>query len=119
METKTKETYPRSVGEILRKQDESMVVSPTTDMTNIQISNFIQLTIVEAYFSGMVGESICCRSYFITDISEQVPKCTPINTPDELRVIYNKTRGKRNRIYIWACLKEFNGWSEDPIPYII
>lgn len=117
MVTKTK--YPRSIGEIVRAEDESFVMGDNNIIETYQITDKLTLTIIEAYFEGMVGELICAHSYYITDFSNKRPEITPINTEEDLRIFYRKAKGKTLRLKLWYFIKNFRGWSEDPRPYVI
>jgi hypothetical protein len=104
---------------LVRGEKESLVKSKDNIMTAIQITGEMSLMVIESYFRGMVGEMICAYSYFVIDIHKDKPKTTPINTPEELKALYKFARGKRTRMSLWYFIKNFNGWSEDPIPYVI
>ena len=118
----TDTSYTRSIGELVRKETESVHninESVPNTITSIQISNRLQLTFVETYFKGMVGEQIIAHSYFLTNFDGNVPTITSINTVEELKEIYNKLiRGRNNRKYVWSFIKDFNGYAEDPRPYV-
>ena len=116
------EQYPRSIGELIRSQEERVhnVPGPDNIFELLQITNHLTLTVIETYFKGMVGETICAYSYYLTDYSYPgVPFIQEINTVDELKLVYKKCKGRRLRFKIWYLLKNFRGWSEDPRPYVI
>jgi len=111
--------YPRSIGEIVREQKE-IVHNRRGDniFESIQVTNTLTLTTIETYFDGMVGETICAYSYYVTDFSKGFPTVTSVDTVEELRAIYRILQGKRNRLKVWYFIKNFNGWSEDPRSYV-
>lgn len=110
--------YPRSVGEIIRAKNESYLINEDSQISTYQVAAMLSLTIIETYFPGMVGESICCHSYHTTDYRSGVPIVKPINSIEELKELYKHISGRKMRITLWYYIKNFNGWSEDPLSYI-
>lgn len=120
MSNETTNKYPRSIGEIVRGQKDAVHNNGCDNIfESLQITNTLTLTVIESYFKGMVGETICAYSYYVCDFSLDKPTLTPVDTEDDLRKLYNLTRGRTNRFKIWYFLKNFRGWSEDPRPYVI
>jgi len=118
--TKTDTTFNRSIGELVRAEKDSVHNKAESNLfESIQIGNKLQLTIVESYFRGMVGETICAYSYFLINYELPLPTITPINTEEELRELYKIVTGRSNRLKVWYFIKNFRGWSEDPTPYVI
>lgn len=117
-----KTTFTRSVGEITRSVDEPIFLNRTDNnfFELFHIANTTTLTIIESEFSGMVGETIIVYSYHTTDyMSDGSIVTTPIKTLEEFKELYKNVKGKRTRIKLWRYMKNFNGWSEDPRPYVI
>jgi len=112
--------YSRSIGEIVRAETDVLhTVANSNDFANVTVTNNLQLTIINSYFKGMVGEQIIAYSYYLTDFSKNNPTITPINKVEELKEVYRLIKGKKNRMLVWSYIKEFRGYAEDPRPYVI